>query len=631
MSLVGSKARGKRNRINYSFLAFIFLAFFISWKAIQNAPKNILSWDTYGHYLYLPATFIHADPLIEDFDTIDSLRIKYDSAPYFYVGYTTEKGNTLIKYPMGFSVLMSPFFSIGHGIALARSNYNENYSHPCDGFSSPYQWSILLGSLFYVITGLYVLMHALRIWFSDHLTAFLMLLLVFGTNYYFMVIHSQGMIHGILFCFYALLIYSTHKWHKTPNLKWSIIVGSILGILALTRASEVIAILIPLLWGIYNKATLQHKIALLKANSNYFYLTIGIYVLWGVPQLLYWKVAAGSFFVDSYQNPGEGFDLVYPHTWDYLFSFRKGWLLYTPLMILGIIGLFKSRKPKYNIGIAFVVFAVVNIYLLSSWTNWWYAESFGQRSIIQSYPIFLIGLGFFLKPLEIKPFKVRGTLTIFLMSVCIGLNLFQTWQVNNGLLHLSRMTKEVYFAHFLQINPHKDYEELLLIDPFKPASYYLEQKNRYVENGTHYLDFEKIKHDDDRSYSQNSFQGKRSALLTNDSPYSMDLRIPYHTISSNYHAIIKVSAFVYCKAPLDVSLPTLVCKFRHKEKEYFAHNIDVEKGYKNMELYTWNKIETSFITPNIRHSSDDLQVFGWLRGQGSFAIDHIKIEVFVEK
>ncbi|MBK6776976.1 MAG: hypothetical protein IPG74_14450 [Flavobacteriales bacterium] len=56
------------------------------------------------------------------------------------------------------------------------------------------------------------------------------------------------------------------------------------------------------------------------------------------PLFIYWKVYAGSFFWDSYQNPGEGLDIFYPHIHNFLFSFRKGWLLYSPLIALALLG-----------------------------------------------------------------------------------------------------------------------------------------------------------------------------------------------------------------------------------------------------------------------------------------------------
>jgi len=613
----------ENNSSKYSLLTILFLSFFVSWNIIDKAPNNILSWDAYGHYLYLPTTFILDDPLIEDFQKVDDLRLKYDNAPYFYVGFKTETDKTMIKYPMGFSVLMSPFFGIGHAYASQSEKY------PPDGFSKPYQWSIVLGCLFYVLLGIVFTQKMLRIWFSDQLTALLLLLVFFGTNYYFMVIHSQGMVHGILFGFYAMLIYYSHKWHQKPSFKYSIVLGCVLGALALTRASEVIAVLIPLLWNVYDKKSALIKIKFLKSNLKKLLPIVVIYVLWGLPQLIYWKLVSGHFIVDSYQNPGEGFDFLYPHTFDYLFSFRKGWLLYTPLMIFGLIGLYKTKNRDLQFGFSLIAFSILNIYLLSSWTNWWYAESFGQRSIVQAYPVFLIGIGFFLKGVKIKSLKgiVIG-ISLFLFS---GLNMFQIWQVNHGMLHLSRMSKEAYFEHFLRTTPSDKYADLLMVDTFLPATEHLANSEKYQVTKTFVFDFEHVETEEKRRFIKNGWKESQSEEVHNEFPYSLGLLLPYSEISDNYYAIIKVKAMIYIEDSVNIVKPLIVGKFRHHKKEYFASYLDIEKEYPNLKLNEWTEVEMSFLTPNIRHSTDDLQVFGWLMGTGSFIIDDLTVIVYNEK
>lgn len=614
----------KNNTSILSYITLGFLLIFIGWKSYKHAPNDILSWDVYGHYLYLPATFINQDPLIKDFAKVDSLRVKYNNAPYFYVGFKTETENTMIKYPLGFSVLMSPFFGIAHIYASNSAVF------PADGFSRPYHWGIVFGCIFYVLIGQIVFMKVLRIWFSDRLTALLLLLTFFGTNFYFMSLYSQGMIHGILFGFYALLIYITHKWHLSPSRKWSVLLGLTLGILALSRASEVLAIFIPLFWGVYDKKTIKTKIQFLNENKKLLILTVFIYVLCGFPQLLYFKLVSGHWFVDSYQNAGEGFDLLYPHTLDYLFSFRKGWLLYTPLMILSLIGLFKfSKRKELPFGFGLIVFSIINIYLLSSWTNWWYAESFGQRSIVQSYPVYIICLGFLLKYTWSN--KYLKPLYIASISAIISLNLFQTWQVNNGLIDLSRMTRKAYSAHFLRTTPADNFDELLLINRRLSAEYYFDKMENYTEFSSFENNFEAPKSDDNRPYVNSGYLESNSAKVTEDFIYSAGLEIPYHQVSNKYYALITMKAMILCNEDVKTVLPTVICKFRHNKNGYFHFAIDVEKEYPNMVLGEWTEIEMNFISPDIRHVDDDLQVFGMLRGKGEFFLDNLSISSYVEK
>ncbi|MBK6283998.1 MAG: hypothetical protein IPF54_16290 [Draconibacterium sp.] len=68
------------------------------------------------------------------------------------------------------------------------------------------------------------------------------------------------------------------------------------------------------------------------------------FIVW-IPQMMYWYSITGHFFVNSY--PDEQFFWGNPHFIDGLFSYRKGWLLYTPVMIFALLGipfLFKKLK-----------------------------------------------------------------------------------------------------------------------------------------------------------------------------------------------------------------------------------------------------------------------------------------------
>ncbi len=584
-----------------------------------NLPNNILSWDVFGYYLYLPATFIHGDPLLKDFSPIQEAIDTYKSVPTFYLGYPTETGNTLLKTPMGFSVLFTPFFWIGHFFA-------DWLGYPKDGFSRPYQYAILFGHWFYVVMGLLSLRKTLLLFFKDKLVAVLLLLLFFGTNYYSIILEMPAMPHGYLFLFYSLTISLTVRWHKSPSVKTGVLLGLVMGIAALARASEVLAILIPLFWNVTGRAALKEKIAFLKSNRKAFLAVIATYILCGLPQLIYWKLVSGHFFVDSYQNPGEGFDLTHPHTLDFLFSYRKGWFVYTPLMLFATAGFYFLWKKKEQFGNALIIFFVINLFILSSWTCWWYAESFGMRSMVQSYPIMLIPLGYFIMAVFDK-ISVKSIITGLVFAICIFLNLFQSWQARNGILHYSRMTGEAYWASFLATERIPNLDELLLIDKSIPAEEHMKRLDKYDRITMGEEGFESC----DGCVSEVVHSGENAFLLTSDRIYSPDIRIPYEEITDKDHCLIKVSMWVYSEGEFLDTKPSIVAKFLHGDKAYHHKVAEVENSYSHHQPGEWFHIELNVHTPTVRHWKDELQVFGWLRGQGKVYIDDLKVEVFVPK
>ncbi len=72
---------------------------------------NILSWDVFGYYLYLPAQFIYHDPYLLHQDWLHQIVAEYQSTATLYqINLHPETNNWIIKYSMGMSILYAPFF-----------------------------------------------------------------------------------------------------------------------------------------------------------------------------------------------------------------------------------------------------------------------------------------------------------------------------------------------------------------------------------------------------------------------------------------------------------------------------------------------------------------------------------------
>ncbi|NQV02720.1 MAG: hypothetical protein HQ542_08750, partial [Bacteroidia bacterium] len=107
---------------------------------------SILSWDVFGYYLYLPATFIHHDLAISDFTWLQQILDTYHPTHGFYQAYMGPAGDYVMKYPMGLAIIYAPFFFIAH-------LFSAILGFPSDGFSLPYQFSVAMGCLLITIAG----------------------------------------------------------------------------------------------------------------------------------------------------------------------------------------------------------------------------------------------------------------------------------------------------------------------------------------------------------------------------------------------------------------------------------------------------------------------------------------------
>lgn len=606
----------KPNNIAILFCAIILLSGIYIY-----FPKNVISWDTFGAYLYLPANFIYGDTYIQNMDWINKINAIYNNTPSFYQFAPHPSGNNIIQYPSGFALIYLPFFLIAHLFASLSNTF------PSDGFSLPYQLGVIFGHIFYIITGLIIANKVLLHFFNEKLTSILLVILFFSTNFLFVSVFMIGMPHGHLFAFYALIILYSIKWHKNPSKKNSIILGSTIGIACLIRASEILSIFIPLLWNITNKDSVFQKIEFLKANGKNVGITVLSFIIPAFIQISYYKTGTGDYFYNAYQNHGEGFDLTTPYLSNFLFSYRKGWLLYTPIMILALgslIWMWKNKNKNQAL-VSLSVFTVLNIYLLSSWTCWWYAESFGQRSMVQSYLIYIIPLGFLIQ----YSMKQNKKIILFL-GLIIGaftfLNIFQSYQTNNGLIHPSRTTKESYWAHFLKLNFDPNFDNLLLLDKGKdPVEELQNSAKNYKATSTPMINYDSQKWVYTKNVEENMVYE-----ISPDQEYSSVVQIPFGELSNTDEAIYKVSAEILINQSLNENnKPILVTKMIHKKKAYSDKYMEIKPEILPSEN-TWYKVEMINFIPTVRNAKDKFEFFIWKRGNENLKIRNVQITIYTK-
>jgi hypothetical protein len=368
----------------YSLIALLAISGWFSVMSFNNKWQNVLSWDLFGYYLYTPAIVIWQDPALKDFSKVEEINSKYHNTFSYYQGSRTEKGGWMIKYTMGAAVMEFPFFITAHILA-------PSLGYERDGFSAPYQKAMIFCHFFYIIIGFIFLRLVLLRYFSDKLTAFLMVLIIIGTNYY-ITASSGPSIHTMEFALFSILMYLTIRWHETLRVSLAVLLGLCLGFIILLRPTDGLIALVPVLWNVVSFKTLKEKLVFLFSNYK-FQILLAFISCFAVVflQMCYWKNVNDTWLLMSYNNnPGEGFEFLRPYLLEVLFSFRKGWFVYTPLMILAVIGFYQMYKKQRTLFWPILTFTVLNVFIVSSWSCWWYAGCYGQRAKIESYAVLIL-------------------------------------------------------------------------------------------------------------------------------------------------------------------------------------------------------------------------------------------------
>lgn len=599
------------------FLLVSLCSIFISIKIYRNSNPPVTGWDVFGYYIYLPQAIVYDDIKIKDFERIENIFKKYQLPGSIYQINHLENGNRSIKYTSGWAMLNLPFFVSAH-------IYAKIFDYPQDGFSPPYQWSVVIACIFYMILGMFLSAILLSRFFSITVATWAFLFLVFGTNYYFIVTDSFTMPHLHLFTLYAAFLLATDNWHRKPSYLNSVILGMLLGLMTLTRPTEIIAFLIPLFWEVsrWSEFTLKLK-SLFREHFKKMLTIVLSFVLICLPQLMYWKIVSGKFLYYGYDNAGEGFEFLDPNLINVLFSFRKGWFIYTPLALFFITGFFYMKNHKAKWGL--LIFYVLNVYIISCWTNWWYADSFSQRPLMHSLPVLLIPFGFFLQEI----LQNRRYYFFAILIPLTALNIFQTWQANVGIIHGSRMTFNYYKAVFLKTEIPAGAEKLLLVDRSDAAMNGFIEAD-YRKSKTIEYTFENAKLPMVTKIQKR--KGEYSNRVNQEKPFSFAYEESFENITDQDHAWIKVSMWIRITDSVNIILPTLVTTFEHDGKPYMYTAMNLETDSSRTYLPNdWILIETFYLTPEVRKKSDKFKAYLWLRGRGEAFVDDMKIEIFEHK
>lgn len=595
-----------------SLITLVVISAFMTLYRIGNVRENEISWDVLGYYIYLPATFIHHDPMLNDISWLKKTNDERKLTGTLYMVSYNDKGQPMYFFLMGMALFYLPFF-------FAASGFSLLFGFAVDGFSMPYQYFLSVGGIIYTIIGLIFLRKILRRFFSDRLSALLMLLIVLGTNYInHLTIDNLGTVN-VIFMLTTILLWNTIKWHENYKSKHLILIGVSVTLATLVKPTEVFMILIPLLWKVTSIETFKNKIINLFKNKTAIVITIALCFIMVLPQMLYWHQKVGKFIYDSYKNPGVGLDFLSPHIMNILFSYRKGWLVYTPIMSFALIGFYFVFKRNRSIFYACTFYFLITFYIIASWTEWWYGAAFSTRPLIPSYAILAICLGYFLIYIGEQKRYIKIAVGL-IISFFVFLNQFQWWQFKNYILDPYRTTKEYYWKTFLRTSVTGADKELLMV--YRDFSGKMEFTDKYRYQKTLLISdtFDEVNAKEVILENENHFYRLRT-----EQEYYPILETKFNELTQSDHVWVKVSMDIRFPDDFDGTFPCVVNTMEYQTRPYGYYAVDIKP---DSVTNNWQRVEVEYLTPEIRNTKDTYKCYIWKRGKSSFDIDNIKLELF---
>ena len=604
--------------MKYKGLIFIIGIYCITY-LLENKNYQI-SYDSFGYYAYLPA-FVHLkDIKLKNTHILDSLNKLADPNLALYQIYKLKNSdNSVIRYPIGLAVAYSPAYFIGYFISSCLGIDHEF------GFNLIFKKSVFYWSFLISLIGIFFLFSFIRFYYNELITSLCVGLIVFGTNYFFhSFMHGHGLMsHNYLFTLYSILLYVTHQYYIKNSYKYLLFIILACALILIVRNSEIFCFLIPLLYGVNSWEKIWKNINRLIEKPIKLILAIlpGLGVVF--IQLLYWKIVTGQWIYYSYQdNQGQVLEITKPYILEVFLSARKGLFIYTPLSVLMIIGIFYLKKVHTEWLFPILIFSLINLYLISSWTCWWYAESFGQRTIIPMYPIFALGFAAFLSNLIQR--KITYKVIAFLVIIAIViLNLFQTWQIRQGILASNYISKDYYLSVFGQTTPVTESQKELLLQ--KPIDGFIpNDKGPNLELFNKEFTYS-IGITDSITLNSNKLSG---VLLNSNNPYSAGLNIPNKYLNNSEFKYMHITG---CIGLTRSKIPKfgIVSNMERNGNQYnwfMSQPLVKEEVNRDTQFLSY-----WLMCPQIDRDKDLFKVFIWNPSIDSLLFYGLKVDVYSPK
>lgn len=400
--------------------------------------KWLMQSDAQGYYSYLPAIFIYSDLNFYFAKIVKDKNFFPDNSFYeFRIG--TSTGKPVNKCYAGVALMQLPFFLIAHMLS-------NIFGYDTHGYSKLYFIFVNIATIFYLLAGLIYTNKLLKLYnLKENVRAVTLWVILFGTNLFYYCIQEPGISHVYSFSMIAFFAFYTKRFFIIEKKYDLYKIAFLLALICLIRPVNIIMILaIPFLAG--DVKTLRMGVIKIFKKIDRLLFSVFLFIAIISIQFIIYKISTGQFIIYSYAE--EGF-VPYPSILKFLFSYKKGFFVYTPIMLVSLLGLiYLWKKNKYEF-ITFLLFLFTVVYILSSWWQWYYGGSFGSRVMIDFYSFFAIVLGFKLNNIRKKALK---RLFIILLFLLIVVNQIQTYQYRYGQIHWVNMNKESYWSSFMRID-----------------------------------------------------------------------------------------------------------------------------------------------------------------------------------
>jgi hypothetical protein len=355
---------------------------------------NFAVSDGEGYFVYLPSLVVDRD--LDFSNNVDVTDFSDNTIPNFNT--KTELGYLRNKYPIGFSLSVSPAYGVAHVLTVVGHAVLPSRIAKPDGFGVIYQ---VLTAGMVALFGFWAMVLADRtvvrsMTIDGRAVGLAVLLFWVGSHYMYYYARHPFMVHVVSGFWVTCVVYlwmDIRERLREHELDWwqplALCFCFTMAVVCRNTNVFILPLLIHLVWvtireGMVEQLMRHFPLALLGLVPMALQMTV-------------WHTMTGRWVTYSYGD--EAFYWERPQLIRTLISSRHGLLSWAPLLILSFVGvalyLFGKQgrgKPLlWNLLVSFLLLWYVN----SAWYAWSFGHAFGARAFLEISTLFIIGLAIY--------------------------------------------------------------------------------------------------------------------------------------------------------------------------------------------------------------------------------------------
>lgn len=396
----------------------------------------LVNGDGIGYYAYVRSPLVdHNFRFSSDWQDPKEELEKIFLENHFVDNPVTKTGYLPNFYAVGPAILWSPFLIPTHLVVLGLSRLG--FPLAADGHSWPYLAAMAGATVLYGFAGLCFSFGIARRFVEERWAFWATVGIWFGTSVpvYFYLLpawsHAHSVFTNALFLWY---------WLKTRGTRTTgqwLTLGLLTGLMMDVYQVNVVLVFVVAYEALSAYAQVWSSRAgksEMLAKAFRFHALYALGALLGyLPTLITRQIVFGSpFAVGPYTL--RMWNWTSPVLAQVLFSKDHGLFVFTPLVVLAIVGLFFLRRLDRPLGTICIVITAVFYFLIACFPWWYGAVGFGNRFFVSLTPIFVLGLAsLYAWTAELWPdarAASRRLIPVTLLFVVWNLGLVYQWQTH---------------------------------------------------------------------------------------------------------------------------------------------------------------------------------------------------------